>query len=89
MPSAPGSQETDLPPNPPPMEVGAQPQQQPQLITDNDFTFFKKFKQYVSIITENERGKCFTVFIELALLSFKMDSTEFLVLCTFSMALSS
>ena len=55
MPGVSGSQDGDLPPNPQPMEVGPPPQQQ-QLMTDNDFTFFKKFKQYVSIITENERG---------------------------------
>ena len=52
------NQDMDLVLNAQPMEVGAPPQQQ-QLMTDNDFTFFKKFKQYVSIITENERGTYF------------------------------
>ncbi|KAL5252847.1 hypothetical protein ACHWQZ_G015572 [Mnemiopsis leidyi] len=54
MPGVGGNQEAETS-NPQPMEVGAPQSQQQQLNTDNDFTFFKKFKQYVSIITENER----------------------------------
>ena len=57
MPGVGGNQEAETS-NPQPMEVGPPQSQQQQLNTDNDFTFFKKFKQYVSIITENERGTC-------------------------------
>ena len=67
MPGAGGNQEVDSSSNPQPMEVGASQSQQQQLNTDNDFTFFKKFKQYVSIITENERGKKNFFYINLGL----------------------